>query len=70
MRSRAGKNPVRITRGRARALAPGATDPRKRVVPDLDQVSKWLYDLVDRRARETFEFRSILKPRKGESGDT
>jgi len=46
------------------------TDPRRKVVPDFDQVSKWLYDLVDRRARETFETRSILKPREGESGDT
>lgn len=70
MRSRKGINPLRINRGCEGTLAPGATDPRRRVVPDLGQVSTWLYDVVDRRARETFETRSFLKPCEGESRRT
>ena len=70
MRSRKGTNPLRINRGCEGTLAPGATDPRRRVIPDLGQVSTWLYDVVDRRARETFETRSIVMPREGKSGGT
>ena len=70
MRSCKGINPFRIDRGCEGTLAPGATDPRRRVVPGLGQVSTWLYDVVDRRARETFETRSIVKPREGGSRGT
>ena len=69
MKSRTQKNPLRRVqnRGGAYALPPGATLLTRRVVPDMDQISTWLYDAVDRRARETFETLSILRPREKES---
>jgi hypothetical protein len=47
------------TRGCACNVASGSARLTNRVVPGLDHISTWLYDVVDRRARETFETLSI-----------
>jgi len=69
MKSRTRKSPLPMVQNPlcAHALRPGATLLTRRVVPDMDQISTWLYDAVDRRARETFETLSILRPREKES---